>query len=56
MDDWPQWSLGLIWLTIAVVSGLRAARGDGRGGFVCAVLGLAFAMAVTLRWRGGVRW
>ena len=42
--------LGLLWLAIAAIAGIRSARGAGRGGFLCAALGLAFAAAVTLRW------
>jgi hypothetical protein len=42
--------LGLLWIAIGAIAGIRAARGAGRGGFLCAALGLAFATAVTLRW------
>ena len=49
-EQWLRWGLGSTWLTIAILSGVRAARGGGRGGFLCAALGLAFATAVTLRW------
>lgn len=45
-----QRGLGLLWFTIAVFASVGAARGEGRGGFLCAVLGLAFATAVSLRW------
>jgi hypothetical protein len=45
-----QWGLGLVWLSIALFAGIRAARGAGRGGYICAVLGLALACAAALRW------
>ena len=49
-EEWLRWGLGLTWLAIGVYAGIRAARGAGRGGLLCAALGLAFATAVTLRW------
>ena len=49
-EEWLRWGLGLTWLAIGACAGIRAARGAGGGGFLCAALGLAFATAVTLRW------
>jgi len=44
------WVWGSCWIAIGTIAGIRAARGAGRGGFLCAALGLAFATAVTLWW------